>query len=334
MSFGNYKYLIYIALVSFIMLALFIFYLWWKKRAVMHLIKNRNLRNTLLVGSTVRQKITAASVIISIILFSFVLLRPQWGDLVREVNNEGTDLLIALDVSKSMDAQDVSPSRLARAKDAIKVMAESLKGDRAALILFAGESFLQCPLTSDIGAFVMFLNSVNTNSIRLQGTDIGSAIRASLRVFAKRRMTSKILVLITDGEDHEGNYSGEIKKLQELGIAVYTVGIGTQSGDAIPAGDDRSGAGYFKDDSGKIVQTRKNTGLLKRIADETGGEYLDITDNLSDVYRIMKIISQQEKNQLGSRIVKEKQEQYQIFAFILMIFLSVSIMLPERRSKP
>src|SRR4030042_5545351 len=176
LQFGNYTYMIYLLSVSAVALALFLFYLMWRRRAV-SLLSRGVARDYLIRGSETIVLIKQIMVILSIFLFALVMLRPQWGEQVREVHNEGTDVLIALDVSPSMLAQDVKPNRLARARDAVRWIAESLKGDRIGLILFSGDAFLQCPLTNDYGAFMMFLDAASPDWISLKGTDIGMALR-------------------------------------------------------------------------------------------------------------------------------------------------------------
>ncbi len=272
-------------------------------------------------------------IFLSLALFAFTALRPQWGELMRDVKNEGSDVLIMLDVSRSMLAKDVTPDRLQRSKDAIKWIAGSLKGDRIGLILFAGDAFLQCPLTNDIGAFMMFLDSASPDSVRLQGTDFGRAFNEAYRVFRKKRITSRILIIVTDGEDNEGSAMQAVSMFRELDVSVYTVGIGTESGDSVPDSSQDSGNTYMKDASGKIVSSRKNTGLLKKLAGATGGHYIDITDSLSGLKFILEIISDQQRNDYGNRIIKERMERYQIFAGVLIFLLALEIMLPQRRKR-
>lgn len=334
-GFANLKYLLYISLITVIVLALYIVYLFWKKRIISALIGSGGVWESLIRGSRRAAAIKAALIIFSIILFGFVVLRPQFGEKAREVNYEGSDVLIALDVSNSMLAQDVKPSRLQRAKDAVRWIAESLKGDRIGLILFAGDAFLQCPLTNDIGAFMMFLDSAGPESIRLQGTDIGRVLRESYRVFTKKRLTSRILVLITDGEDHEGSAAEAVARFRELDVSVYTIGVGRDDGEFIPVGDsDSSEDIYYRDTNGNLIRTRKNPGLLKKIAALTGGGYIDITDNFFGLKFILEIISDQQKNKYGSKIIKERKEQFEIFAVVLLLLLSVELMLPERKREP
>jgi Ca-activated chloride channel homolog len=330
-QFGNFKYLVYIATVSGAVLALFVAYLFWKRRAII-MLRRGVAREYLIRGSETMARVRQGLVALAIVLCALVLLRPQWGEVAREVNNEGSDVLIALDVSPSMLARDVSPSRLERAKDAVRWIVESLQGDRVGLILFSGDAFLQCPLTNDYGAFMMFLDAASPDSIYLKGTDIGAALREAHRVFKTKRLTSRILVLITDGEDHEGTAAEAAAEFKEMDVSIYTAGIGRTSGEVIPAtGDESATDNYYRDSSGKLVRTRKDVSSLKKIAGVTGGSYIDISDSLSGLKFILEIIGDQHKNKYGTRIIKEPREQYQIFVFILLLALAVELLLPERQ---
>ncbi len=330
--FGNYSYLVYIISISAVALGLFAFYIAWKRRAV-RIMSRGVARRYLIRGSGRIAAAREALIALSIVLFAFVALRPQWGELVREVNNEGSDVLIALDVSPSMLAQDVQPSRLQRSRDAVRFIVESLQGDRVGLILFSGDAFLQCPLTNDYGAFMMFLDAASPDSINLKGTDIGMALKEAYRVFTTKRLTSRILVLITDGEDHEGTAEEAARLFRDMDVAIYTVGIGRSGGEVIPTpGSESSPDSYYRDDSGGLVKTKKDVSFLKRIAGLTRGSYIDISDSFFGLRFINEIITDQHRNKYGSRIIKEPREQYQIFAFILLVILAIELMLPERRS--
>ncbi|OHD71378.1 MAG: hypothetical protein A2W19_10255 [Spirochaetes bacterium RBG_16_49_21] len=330
---GNYKYLLYIVGVSSLTLILFFWYLVWKERVITRLGQGIEWEH-LIKGSKAAARIKQALVILSIIIFGIVMLRPQWGEQVRQVTSEGSDLLIALDVSPSMLAQDVKPNRLMRAKDAVRWIVESLKGDRIGLILFSGDVFLQCPLTNDYAAFMMFLDSASPDSIYLKGTDIGMALREAYRVFKNKRLTSRILVLITDGEDHEGSAEEAAGLLKDMDVAIYAIGIGSTSGEVIPMlkpGVRADADNYIRDNNGKLVKTYQDTSFLKKISGYTGGNYIDISNSFSGLHFILEIISDQQKNKYGSRIIKEPREQFQIFTFILLAFLSTELMLQERR---
>ncbi len=334
-AFGNYTYIIYIGLAVFLTAGLFIFYILWKRRILKYLSGHNEDYGSMIIGSPRRRRLREIMVLVSILLFGLLILRPQWGENIREVNSEGSDVLIALDVSRSMLARDIEPSRLDRAKDAIRWIAGSLKGDRIGLILFAGDAFLQCPLTNDIGAFMMFLDAAGPDSIRLQGTDIGRMFAQAYRVFEKKRITSKIMVLITDGEDHEGAAIPAVQQFKEMGVSVYAVGVGRKGGDYIPAGEEeKSGGEVFKRDSGgKLIRSEKNPKLLKQLAGRTGGAYLDISDSFADLRFILQIIEDQHRNKYGSRVIKERKERFAPVAIVLLIFLVLELMIPERAAQ-
>ena len=330
-SFANYKFLLYIVLSCLLVVLLFFLYNFWKTKIINSFFETKGLKKDLVFRSPKILKLKFWLIIVSLFLSGFVLLRPQWGEKIREIHNEGSDVLIALDVSKSMLAQDIKPNRLERAKAAIKWIAETLKGDRLGLILFAGDSFLQCPLTSDISALMMFLEVAGPSSVKLQGTDIGKMLKEAYRVFKKKSITSKILVVLTDGEDHEGVVEEGIKTFKQLDVSVYTIGLGREKGDYIPASKDtQTSEIYYRDNEGKLIRTQKNEDLLKKLAQETGGEYIDLTKNFSGIKSLIQVIEKQKKSDFGSKIIKEKKEQFQIFAFLLLFFLSLELLLPER----
>ncbi len=332
MTFGSYKYILYIGLISVIVLILHILYFLWRRSTVSRLFKSYGVRESILLRTGKILGVKEILISLSIVFCSICLMLPQWGEIAREVKNEGSDVLIALDVSNSMLARDVKPSRLQRAKGAVKWIATSLKGDRIGLILFAGDAFLQCPLTNDIGAFMMFLESAGPDSIAKQGTDIGRVLQEGFRVFKEKRLTSRIFVLISDGEDHQGWSGQAIESFKELDVSVYTIGVGKESGDFIPTdGDETTEDNYYRDNDGKLIRTKINPGLLKSLAGRTMGSYININDNYSGLKFILEIISDQQKNQYGTRIVKHKKEQYQVFVAILIILLSIELILPERK---
>lgn len=332
-EFANLKYVPYVGVAALLVTALFAAYLFWKRSAVRRLVPNPKVRARVLAGSIRLSRLKNSLVFISIIFFVIVVLRPRWGEQLREASSEGVDLLVALDVSTSMLARDISPSRLDRAKDAVRILASSLQGDRVGLVLFAGEAFLQCPLTGDIEAFNMFLNAASPASVGIQGTDIGAAIDIAYRVFNRRRMTSRNFVIITDGEDHQGKVNAAIEKFKDLDVTVHVLGVGQEGGDVIPlAADDPSGDVYQKDRSGNVVRTKLNENLLRRVAEATGGVYYDINASFSGVYRIIDRISTQERSRDGTHLVKQKKERYQIFALLLAVLLMAELLIPERKN--
>jgi Ca-activated chloride channel family protein len=330
MMLGNLEYIIYIALAVLLALFSLSFHLWWKAR-MMRLAAGESRGYGLFRFSRRRMMIKNICLFVAIILSGIVMLRPQWGERIRSVESEGSDVLIALDVSRSMLAKDVGTSRLERAKDAVRWIAGSLSGGRIGLIVFAGDAFLLCPLTSDMGAFMMFLDSAGTDSVRLQGTDMGAMFDEAFRVFRKKRLTSKMLVLITDGEDNEGSAAKSLDKFRELGVSVYAAGVGRDRGDYIPADEnDRHGEVYLRDRNGKLIRTSSDQTLLKRLADSTGGAWFDISDSFSGLRLVLDTLKEQQKSIYGPRMVREPVERFWPFAAMLALILAFELMLPER----
>jgi len=331
-AFSNIEYFVYIFIACSAVIALHIFYSIWRRMAVASALGSRDAAKKIVAGFYSRIVIKEILLFCALIFSALVLLGPAWGERNKETSNEGTDVLIALDVSRSMLAKDVDPSRLEKAKSAVRIIASSLEGDRIGLIIFAGDAFLQCPLTNDIGAFLMFLDSVGPDSVRVQGTDMGKMLAEAGKVYQKKRLTSRMLVVITDGEDHEGGVDAEADKFREMGVSVYAAGIG-RSGDLIPAeGNDEAG-NFYRDRTGSLIKTKKNEDLLKQLSDKTGGFYIDISDNFSGLGKILNLIEGKENIYYGSRIVKEKIDRTYIFLLILIILLALEMLIPERKNK-
>ena len=328
MNLANWTYAPLIISAGSAMLVLFLVYLLWKRTVVRKVIPGRGPASLLMTGSEKIRTLKNIIIILSVIIFTFVLLRPQWGDRVREIPSEGRDILVVLDVSQSMLARDAGGTRLQRARDAVRILADSQSGDRMGLVLFAGDAFLQCPLTADLGAFMMFLDAAGPDSMSVQGTDLGAALEKAGNVFTEKRLTSRSLVFITDGEDHEGKAIAMADKFREMGVALYCIGIGREEGVTITSGDDNNST-QLTDLDGKAVMTRKNSGLLKDMAQRTGGEYIDITDGFSGLGKVQRAIAGEENRQAGTRRIHEKEDRYALFVFMLVLLLSLELMLPE-----
>lgn len=331
MTLAGLDILVYVLPAGVLVLAAFIYYSAWRRKAI-RLFFGRE-------GGQVHAAIpyirTVKDVLIisGIIIMALTLLRPRWGFVEKEVPYEGTDLLFVLDVSNSMGAEDAGSSRLERARQAIRYIAESMPGNRYGLIVFAGKAHLMCPFTADLGAFSMFLDAARPAMIQRQGTNMADAIHEASRVFEKERLTSKMMVLISDGEDHEGRVKSALNALEERDVAVYAMGVGKES--KTPVTIEQS-AGYtqmMRDDEGKIVQTSKNRETLEMIARVTGGEYIDITDDLSGAHHVVRAAGRQERSSRGTMKQKEPVERYQPLVAVLLVLLSIELFLPERRKR-
>ena len=257
------------------------------------------------------------------------LIRPKWGFQWEEVNRRGVDIILALDVSESMLAEDVSPNRLERAKREIIDLLNMMQGDRVGLVAFSGTSFLQSPLTLDYGAVRIFLDELDTDLIPVPGTAIGEAIKKSISAFDSKNKKSRVLILITDGEDHHGEPLKMAKMAYEEGIKIYTIGIGKEEGAPIP---DRKRGGFKKDSRGNVVTTQLDESTLQKIALDTGGSYVrSITGDL-DLEKIYKDITKKvESKELVSGKRKRFEERFQWPLLIALLLLILEIFVKERK---
>lgn len=265
----------------------------------------------------------------AVLLLSIALMRPQWGVDESVVMGSGRAVLIVLDVSRSMCAQDMKPSRMARAKEKIYELVGRLKADRVGLLIFSGEALLLCPLTTDYAAFRMFLDNVAVEAVSSGTTSIGSALEKSLSAFgAQSREKTRLLVLFTDGEDFGGNMSNEIGKIKSAGVRVCIVGVGSRDGGPIPVYN-RSGIqnGFLKDQNDKVVISRPQMALMRDIAEKTGGLFVLGTDSFDDIERVRNWIEKFEQAAYGERQMTQECEQFFRYTAIAFIFLLLGWML-------
>ena len=276
-----------------------------------------------------RRILRAGLLVLAVLALGVALGGPMWGFRWEEVRRQGIDLVVAVDTSRSMLATDVKPNRLARAKLAVQDLVAQLHGDRVALVAFAGTAFLQCPLTLDYGAFGQSLEAVEAGIIPRGGTSLTAAIDASLAAFEGRQGANQALVLITDGEDHEGDVKEAAKRAAERGVKVYTVGIGTTEGELIPGAE----AGYVKDRAGQVVKSRLDEETLKQVAVDTGGVYLHAAGpslGLAELYR--DYIDTLEKRALASTLEKRFEHRFQLPLALAIALLALEPLLGERRA--
>ncbi|MBF0343814.1 MAG: VWA domain-containing protein [Nitrospirae bacterium] len=281
-----------------------------------------------------RRYVKAILVTLTFVFCTLALMRPQWGFHLEEVRQLSSDILIALDTSKSMLAADIKPNRLQMAKLAIGDFLKKLRGDRIGLIGFAGESFVFSPLTVDYGGFMLALNDLGVNSIPIGGTSIRSAIQEAINVYKGSPSKDKTLILITDGEDHEGHVLDAAKAAKDAGIKIYAIGIGTKEGELIQVNDDSGGKSFVKDPGGNLVKTHLDEETLQRLSTETGGVYVRTSGadlGLDLIYRDW--LSKSEKKSIQEKMKKRYDERFQIPLAIAVFLLVVESMLGERRRR-
>jgi Ca-activated chloride channel homolog len=279
-----------------------------------------------------QHRIQTIFIILAILFLLFALTRPRWGYHWEDLHQQGVDVIVALDVSNSMLAEDIKPNRLERAKRKISDLLDMLEGDRIGLVAFAGTSFVQCPLTLDYGAARIFLSAIDTQLIPVQGTAIGNAITTSAKAFRTQDKKSKALILITDGEDQTGKALSAAKSAKDQGVKIYTIGIGGEIGAPIPNPSDKGG--FRKNQKGEVILSKLDEITLQKIALETGGSYVRSVTGDIDLKTIYKdqIKKHIEKKELKLERRKIWQERFQWFIFIGLIFLVLEAYWDERKS--
>lgn len=272
---------------------------------------------------------------VRIVLFSLAfaffvlgLSRPQIGAKLSQRQTKGSEIMICLDVSNSMLAQDYSPDRLSRAKLAISRLVDKLEGDRIGLIIFAGSSFVQLPVTTDYISAKMFLSSVNTESIPIQGTAIGDAISTAVRGFSIQSEKSRAIIVITDGENHEDDAVEAAKQAAEMGIKVYTIGVGSVRGEPIPKDGD-----LMKDSNGNIVVTRLDENTLEQIAEAGGGAYIHAGNEEFGLTPIINDLKKMEDEMFNSVVFEEYDEQFMYFLSIALVLFVIEMLIGDRKFK-
>lgn len=270
------------------------------------------------------------TVLTALALFFFLigLARPQIGAKLSEHEARGAEIMICLDVSNSMLAEDYSPNRLDRAKLAISRIVDRLQDDRIGLIVFAGSSFVQLPITTDYVSAKMFLNTIDTQSVPIQGTAIGDAIFTALKSFSAQSEKSRAMIIITDGENHEDDAVEAARQAAEMGVKIYTIGVGSLQGQPIPVNGE-----LLKDREGNIVVTRLDEGTLQQIAHAGGGAYVHAGNEEFGLNPIIDDIRKMEDEEFSSVVFEEYDEQYMYFFAIAFALLVLEMLIGDRRWK-
>ncbi len=334
MSFGN-PYLLWLLLVIPSALALFF---WWRERSRQQLLAQfieARLLSTLTVGiSPQRRKIRHALLILASVFLIIALARPQYGYDLEEVEQNGLDIVVAVDTSKSMLASDIAPNRLERAKLAAFSLMQDAKSDRLGLVAFAGQAFLECPLTADDTAFEESVRALDINAVSQGGTGIANAINTAMTAF-REKGHYKALVLLTDGEDNvdETAALNAAKNAAKEGLKIFTIGIGTTAGDLIRITDADGNSDYVRDAQGNVVKTHLNEALLQQIAALTGGFYLPLrgANTMDMLYE--RGLEPLPKSQGVSKMIRRYHERFQWPLAIAILLLLAEILVPERKGK-
>ena len=281
-----------------------------------------------------RIRLRSRLIILGIIFILLASVGPQIGMKLTELTREGVDIFILLDTSTSMNAMDVKPSRIEKAKYELGRLLNKLEGDRAGLIAFAGSAHLHCPLTEDYSASRLFLNMMDTDLIITQGTDLAAAIQLALDHVETDDEKFKVFVLVSDGEDHQGEAITLAKQAQELGIIIHTMGVGTSAGGPIPIFDNSGNRVEFKKNRiGQVVTSTLNETTLDEIARITGGIYIRVENQVNAIAPLLKEIDKMEKKELKSHVFSQYEDRYQVFLIIGLILFLAEFIIPTRTKK-
>lgn len=272
-----------------------------------------------------------------ILLFSLAFLiiglaNPQIGSKMEEIKREGVEVMIAIDISNSMLSDDIKPSRLEMAKSSVLKLIDKLKQDKIGIVLFAGDAFLQLPLTTDYSAAKLMVSTISTSLIDMQGTAIGAAINLSKKSFSENQSINKVLILISDGENHEDDALGAAKSLEESGIMLHTIGMGTVNGGPIPI--IRNGRSeYLKDQNGETVLTKLDANMLQQIASEGNGQFVRAGNRALDLENLIQDIQKLEKAEFETKIFTDYDDKFQLFFLLAFIFLILEFLISEKKNK-
>lgn len=314
------------------MAVLFFMYLRWRKRAIRHFGSARLMAK--LMPDAARWK---SSLKFSLLLLALTTLivgwaNPQWGTKREKTKRMSTDVFIALDISNSMLAEDTPPNRLERAKRLAEDLVEKLKGERIGIILFAGSAYLQMPLTTDYAAAELFFRSANTGLAGTQGTAIGEAVSLARRSFAENDKSHKALVLITDGEDHDGDAEEQVQSAKEEGVILFAIGVGTPEGAFIPF-NYGTRQDYKRDESGQPVRSRLNEPMLIDLSEKGGGTYFHIAEGDKVIQTLKDRITNLEKREMEVRGFTAYESYFQYFLAAGLLLLIAEFLISYRKDK-
>jgi Ca-activated chloride channel family protein len=316
-----------------VMLILVVWYFISRKQKLKKL-GDANLISQLLPYSSKRKRII--KVILFLLGFSSLIIalcNLQTGSKLTEVKREGADIIVCIDVSNSMLAQDLSPDRLTRAKYALEKMIDGLEGDRLGLVIFAGEAYVQLPITTDYSAAKLFLSSIGPGMVPVQGTNVSDAIKKASESFSNDEGKNRAIILITDGENHDSEAIQAAEEAGKNGIMINTIGIGSENGVPIPLIENGVVKGYRKDKQGQTVITKLNTNLLKTIASKANGVFVQASQADIGLGAVLDKIGELDKVQLENKMYTDYEDQFQWFLGLSLVLFFIEFLISERVSE-
>lgn len=320
---------LYLLLLLPVLAALYLYSNYRRRKAIRKFGDPELMAQLMPDASRYRPDVKFSIVLMAIGLFSLLLARPQFGSKLETVKRQGIEVMIALDISNSMLAEDVQPSRLEKAKRLVAQLVDRMQNDKVGMIVFAGDAFTQLPITSDYISAKMFLESINPSLITKQGTAIAAAINLASRSFTPQEGVGRAIIVITDGENHEGGVSEAIKTATEKGIQVNVLGVGMLDGAPIPVEGTND---YRRDRDGNVIVTRLNEPMCQEIAKEGKGIYVRV-DNTNNAQRaISREIDKMAKADVETQVYTEFNEQFQAVAWLILLLLMAEMLITERKN--
>ncbi len=328
------KIYFYLLLIIPIMIVIFVALQIWKKRTQRKFADLALLKRLTPSRSSFKSTLKLAFLLVGLSFLILGLVNPKIGTKLETVKREGVDIVFALDVSKSMLAEDIAPNRLEKAKRLVSEIINQLGSDRIGIIAYAGQAFPQLPITTDYGAAKMFLQSMNTDMLSSQGTAINEAINLATTYYDDEEQTNRVLFIISDGEDHsEGTTIEAVETAVDNGIRIFTIGVGQSKGAPIPLKRNGVVQSLKKDAQGEVVITKLNEEILKEIANEGNGEYINGSNTDTAIEFIKEQLNQIDKTEFEAKQFAEYKDQFQWFLGIGLFFLFMDIFLLERKTK-
>jgi Ca-activated chloride channel family protein len=331
----NFEHNEYLLILSILPVLLGLYLLYHLRRNMgIRKVGNPELIATLMPDySKFRNNLKFILLLLAVMLIIIAVAGPRFGSKLSEVKHEGIDIIIALDVSNSMLAEDIKPNRLERAKQELSRLLDRLENDRIGLIVFAGDAYTQIPITNDYLSAKMFLSGITTEMVSRQGTAIGPAIELALRSFNPQSKAGRAIVIISDGEDHEGDVTGACKKAADKGIKIFTIGMGMGQGVRIPANNGPNNRDFRRDRDGNFVVTKLNEQMLMEIASAGGGKYYRASMPDMGLNSMLALLNKLNKVETESRVYTEFEEQFPGVIWLALGLLLLELVILERKNK-
>ena len=324
-------YLWFLLLIPVVLLVYLIFRI-WQKRARSKFAKPELLGYLSPNRSSFKPLLKVLLIVFALAALVVGLVNPKIGSQLETVKREGVDIVFAVDVSKSMEAEDIAPSRLEKSKQLVRQIIGNLGSDRVGIIAYAGSAFPQLPITTDYGSAEMFLESLNTDMISSQGTAIGDAIDLATGFFDDNQQTNRVMFIISDGEDHGGNIEDMARQAAEAGIRIYTIGVGTTKGGPIPIKRNGVIQNYKKDNQGETVITKLDPSTLQEIAEEANGEYINGSVTAEVTEKVQEELLTIEKTEFEAKQFADYKSQFQWFVGLAILLLLLDVFMLERKT--